>query len=391
VPENRKLKVFLCHSKDDKPRVRELYRRLVANGFDAWLDEEKLLPGQDWRIEIPKAIKVADAVIVCLSQNSVSKEGYIQKEIKFALDIADEKPEDTIYIIPAKLEECSVPERLSRWQWVELFRESGYTRLLNALDRRASDVNTKSIVAPRLSIQAFGFGQVYVYGNLVTSSQWQTLSVRELFFFFLATTKPMHKEMIAEALWSEVTDPSKSMMRFANELHRLRQAVGKDTIIYADGLYRFNRDSTYEYDVETFEGYITNAQSADALKDQINFYQKAIELVKGHFFEDTYNTWVWPERERLSQKFLSASFTLGNLYLKSGQLPEALSVCQQAVEYEATYEAIYRLMMQIYDQMGNRASVIRTYRSCEETMQRIFNLPPSTETMQLYKDLTGKA
>ena len=39
MPENRKLKVFLCHSKDDKPKVRELYRRLVADGFDAWLVE----------------------------------------------------------------------------------------------------------------------------------------------------------------------------------------------------------------------------------------------------------------------------------------------------------------------------------------------------------------
>ncbi|MEW6401598.1 MAG: toll/interleukin-1 receptor domain-containing protein [Chloroflexota bacterium] len=80
------LKVFLCHASGDKPPVRDLYKRLVAEGVDAWLDQEKLLPGQDWRREIPRAVREADVVVVCLSKNSITKEGYVQKEIKFALD-----------------------------------------------------------------------------------------------------------------------------------------------------------------------------------------------------------------------------------------------------------------------------------------------------------------
>jgi hypothetical protein len=51
--EKRSLKVFLCHASGDKPPVRDLYKRLTAEGVDAWLDQEKLLPGQDWRMEIP--------------------------------------------------------------------------------------------------------------------------------------------------------------------------------------------------------------------------------------------------------------------------------------------------------------------------------------------------
>jgi hypothetical protein len=58
---DRKLRVFLCHSSNDKPIVRELYRRLSAEGWiDPWLDEEKLLPGQDWDMEIEKAVETAD-------------------------------------------------------------------------------------------------------------------------------------------------------------------------------------------------------------------------------------------------------------------------------------------------------------------------------------------
>ena len=81
MTENRKLKVFLCHSKDDKIKVRRLFHRLIADGFDAWLDEEKLLPGQDWDLEIRKAVRESDVVVVCLSNSSITKAGYVQKEI----------------------------------------------------------------------------------------------------------------------------------------------------------------------------------------------------------------------------------------------------------------------------------------------------------------------
>ena len=134
------LKAFLCHASGDKPPVRELYKRLVFEGVDAWLDKEKLLPGQDWRVEIPRAVGEADVVIVFLSKKSISKEGYVQKEIKFALDIAEEKPEGTIFLIPARLEECVVPERLSRWHWVELYEEDGFIKLLRSLKLRANAV-----------------------------------------------------------------------------------------------------------------------------------------------------------------------------------------------------------------------------------------------------------
>jgi hypothetical protein len=56
---DRKLRVFLCHASQDKPVVRELYQRLLAEGWiDPWLDEEKLLPSRiDWNIEIEKAVQ----------------------------------------------------------------------------------------------------------------------------------------------------------------------------------------------------------------------------------------------------------------------------------------------------------------------------------------------
>ena len=136
----RPLRVFLCYASIDKPVIHHLYQRLVKDGMDVWLDESKLLPGQDWRLEIPKAVSASDAVIICLSRNSINKEGYVQKEIRLALDVADEKPDGTIFLIPARLENCPVPDRLGKYQWVDLFIPNGYEKLLKSLQIRAGSL-----------------------------------------------------------------------------------------------------------------------------------------------------------------------------------------------------------------------------------------------------------
>ncbi len=138
--ESELLRAFLCHASEDKEAVRELYARLCTDGFAPWLDEEDLLPGQDWELEVRKAVRGADVVLVCLSSKAVSKRGFIQKEIKFALDVADEQPEGAIFVIPVRLEACDVPERLKGRHWVDLFGEGGYERLQRALLRRAEDL-----------------------------------------------------------------------------------------------------------------------------------------------------------------------------------------------------------------------------------------------------------
>ena len=145
---SRPLRIFLCHSSGDKKVVRQLYYRLRADDFDPWLDEENLEAGQDWEREIRKAVRNSEVVIVCLSHGSITKTGYIQKEIKFALDVADQQPENTIFLIPVKLEECNVPERLSQWQWVNLFEEQGYNRLLRSLRRRSSELMSTKFHVP---------------------------------------------------------------------------------------------------------------------------------------------------------------------------------------------------------------------------------------------------
>ena len=98
-----------------------------------------MLPGQDWRLSIEDAVETSDIVIICLSHNSVTKEGYVQKEIRYAREIALEKPEETIFIIPLRLDECDVPRGLRFYQWADYFgekKDETYKALLESLKWR---------------------------------------------------------------------------------------------------------------------------------------------------------------------------------------------------------------------------------------------------------------
>lgn len=147
LPTSFRLMIFLCHSKQDKKTVRQLYEKLVSVGCLPWFDEESLVGGEDWKLAITKAVKQSDVVLVLLSRQSVSRPGFAQKEIRLALDVAEEKPEGTIFVVPVKLEECEVPTRLTGWHWINLFEEDGFDKLLKALNRRGAELG-KTIVWP---------------------------------------------------------------------------------------------------------------------------------------------------------------------------------------------------------------------------------------------------
>ena len=130
---SKQLQVFLLHARQDEEAVRRLYWRLRKEGADVWLDQEKLLPGQDWVYEICNAIHNSDVVIVCLSRQFIKQGGYRHEELKIALEMADSLDGGDIFMIPAQLGPCDLPDSLRRWQCVNLFEADGYKKLLNTL------------------------------------------------------------------------------------------------------------------------------------------------------------------------------------------------------------------------------------------------------------------
>ena len=125
--------MFLAHSSADKAGVRALFDRLAADGFAPWLDKEVLQGGENWRLAIRQAVRASHFVVVCLSNASTKRHGYMHEEIKQALDVAAQQPEGAIFVIPLRLERCDVPDRLRDLHHLDLFEETGYSRLIRAM------------------------------------------------------------------------------------------------------------------------------------------------------------------------------------------------------------------------------------------------------------------
>lgn len=129
----QQIRIFLIYAHGDNKAVRKLYTRLVKEGEEVWLDKEKLLPGQNWKREIRKAILRSDVVIVCLSRVFNKQHGYRHEELKIALEKAHVLANSDVFIIPVRLEECDMPESLHHLHRVDLFKTGGYKRLIHTL------------------------------------------------------------------------------------------------------------------------------------------------------------------------------------------------------------------------------------------------------------------
>jgi hypothetical protein len=190
MPAGSQRRVFLCHASEDKAEVRKLYKRLRLSGFTPWLDEEDLVPGQEWQAAIALALSDSAAVLVCLSSRAISKGGYVQKEIKYALDRAEEMPEGRVYIIPVMLEMCKIPERLSKYHCANITTSSGFDRLVLALEKAEAE---RFYVAPpvRLLVHRAAFvftGQQCYFVNATNTTD----SDVELTHIWFETEPPTH-------------------------------------------------------------------------------------------------------------------------------------------------------------------------------------------------------
>ena len=136
IQGDKAVKVFISYAREDVEFARKLYHDLRTAGVIPWFDEENLLPDQNWKIMIRKAMGECHFFLTLLSSRALSKRGYVQKELKMALDMLDEFPEEEVFIIPVRLDECQpADERLRYVHYADVFPsyEAGLEKILRAL------------------------------------------------------------------------------------------------------------------------------------------------------------------------------------------------------------------------------------------------------------------
>ncbi|CCI38253.1 SUMF1/EgtB/PvdO family nonheme iron enzyme [Microcystis aeruginosa] len=180
------IQIFLAHASEDKPAVLALHERLKQAGYKPWLDKKDLIPGQNWRSVIPKAIADSQLFIACLSQRSISKQGFVQREFKIALNQYADRPPNSIYLIPLRLDECDIPDlrqeeyglNLRDLHWLDYWEEDGFEQLERAIGYQfklePEEPKQPVIVTPPLSVFNFEIVRVNAKGEQIRKESKQS-------------------------------------------------------------------------------------------------------------------------------------------------------------------------------------------------------------------------
>jgi DNA-binding NtrC family response regulator len=128
-------RIFLSYEKSDRAKVSRVFDRLMAEGFLPWMDVKSILGGE-WEPAIQKAIAEADYFLFFLSSHSVNKEGVIRREVKQALKRQDGLRDGSIFFVTARLDDSEVAPPFDRFQYFDLFKRDGFSRLLRSFGSR---------------------------------------------------------------------------------------------------------------------------------------------------------------------------------------------------------------------------------------------------------------
>jgi len=130
--------VFISYAREDRAWAERLYMDLRKHEVNAWLDVRSLKAGASWKGETRRAIRRSRWFILLVSRHSVNKRGFVQREIKEALDMLKDFPTGAVFLIPARLDPTdAVDDELHELNWVDLFPDyyEGLARILSVIER----------------------------------------------------------------------------------------------------------------------------------------------------------------------------------------------------------------------------------------------------------------
>ncbi len=125
--------LFLSYARSDLYQVEKIYELLLNQGFNPWMDIHNIIGGEDWHHAIYNAIDNSKLFILILSNNSVTRQGMIVKEVKRALDKWNGMSPGNIFVIPIRLDNCPIPELIKHLQVADWEDGKGIDKLLKAI------------------------------------------------------------------------------------------------------------------------------------------------------------------------------------------------------------------------------------------------------------------
>ncbi|MEM8889378.1 MAG: bacterial transcriptional activator domain-containing protein [Bacteroidota bacterium] len=252
-----------------------------------------------------------------------------------------------------------------------------------------------------IRVQTLGRFQLWRSSELVNPKEWGRDVSLQLFQFFVTNRHRhgLHKEQIIDGIWPDLgLKAGQQNFKVAN--HGVSKVLEPDRKSRTESKYIIRQGPTYQLDLEDVwldtEALLQlialgNQTITDQPKLAQLAYREATELYQGAYLPARlYEDWSSEERERIQLLTLGALISLSELLIHENPM-ESIRLTQRALQIDASWEDAYRIQMEAYLENGNRPMAIKTYRQCEEILDKEFGVEPLPETQQIYQKITGKS
>ena len=134
--------VFISYKHEDRDFAEILISRIEKAGFTAWVDSDKLHPGEDWRGGIDQAIRNAFALIVIMTAEAKTSE-YVTYEWSFAWGAG-------VRVIPILYKETKLHPRLEALQYLNFTSRTAHPwdMLIETIKKAANTLPSLSPSSP---------------------------------------------------------------------------------------------------------------------------------------------------------------------------------------------------------------------------------------------------
>jgi len=132
-PFSTEFQVFFSYGRPDMRAVHNIHATLRSHGISGWMDVENISAGEDWRSSIKSAMRGSQLVLVFLSRRVIAREGHLQEEIQYALEIQRRKPPGATFIVPVGLDDCPIHPWLERFHCIRLSTSDDLHRLIQQI------------------------------------------------------------------------------------------------------------------------------------------------------------------------------------------------------------------------------------------------------------------
>ena len=134
------MEVFLSYPCEHQIAAMDVKNFVRSVGANCWFDKESLIPGEDWDRARKIALEVADVVVILCATQTNERNGVYQRELNEALRLQSDKRLGSVYLIPLRIEDVTLPPELLRLQYADYFDPSWRRQLAAGLERAAEQM-----------------------------------------------------------------------------------------------------------------------------------------------------------------------------------------------------------------------------------------------------------